>query len=273
MLQGIPLLMATSTKVVKYLLTEYTGATVAFSLRKLKADYTGNAIKVRRSSDNAEQNIGFTTDGNLDEASLTSFVGANDGFLVTWYDQSGNANDATQSTAANQPKIVNAGTIYRINNRPTVKFDGGDTMSLTSSVSGSSEYTISYVEQKAASTDNVIPMGSSTGFPVLTEHRGDGYVYIGYVGAYAYHQYIVSGVRLITGYTDMSTTYSAWGNSVALPAFGSVPGDVSSSLNRIGSNGGNFTTGDLSEIIFYLSNKTSDRTGIESNINGYYQIY
>jgi hypothetical protein len=34
-----------------------------------------------------------------------------DGFVETWYDQSGNGNDATQSVAASQPKIVNAGVL------------------------------------------------------------------------------------------------------------------------------------------------------------------
>ena len=34
-----------------------------------------------------------------------------DGFVETWYDQSGNGNDATQATAGSQPKIVNAGAL------------------------------------------------------------------------------------------------------------------------------------------------------------------
>lgn len=34
---------------------------VAYSMRKLKRDYTGNAIRVRRSSDNLETDIGFST--------------------------------------------------------------------------------------------------------------------------------------------------------------------------------------------------------------------
>jgi hypothetical protein len=34
-----------------------------------------------------------------------------DGFVETWYDQSGNGNDATQSVAASQPKIVDAGVL------------------------------------------------------------------------------------------------------------------------------------------------------------------
>ena len=34
-----------------------------------------------------------------------------DGFVKTWYDQSGNSNNATQATAANQPKIVDGGVL------------------------------------------------------------------------------------------------------------------------------------------------------------------
>jgi hypothetical protein len=65
---------------------------------------------VRRSSDNAEQDIGFSG-GTLDTNALTSFVGSNDGYVVTWYDQSGNNRDATQSTQADQPKIVDQGSV------------------------------------------------------------------------------------------------------------------------------------------------------------------
>jgi hypothetical protein len=49
-------------------------AAAAYSLRKLRAAYTGSAVRVRRSSDNAEANIGFTASGDLDTAALRSFV-------------------------------------------------------------------------------------------------------------------------------------------------------------------------------------------------------
>jgi hypothetical protein len=72
--------------------------------------YAGSCLRVRRSSDNAEQDIGFS--GNLiDSAALTSFCGAGHGFVVKWYDQSGNGNDFEQTTTANQPVIVSAGVV------------------------------------------------------------------------------------------------------------------------------------------------------------------
>ena len=53
-----------------YLLDTYSGSAVAYSLRKLSLAYSGSAIRVRRSSDNAEQNIGFDASGNFDYRDL-----------------------------------------------------------------------------------------------------------------------------------------------------------------------------------------------------------
>lgn len=96
----------------------YTGAVVAFSLRRLSGAYSGAAVRVRRSSDNVEQDIGFDASGNLNESALTSFVGANSAFVATWYDQSGNARNAVQANAALQPRIVNAGVVDKANGKP-----------------------------------------------------------------------------------------------------------------------------------------------------------
>lgn len=96
--------------------------TVAFSTRKLRRGYAGKCMNVRRSSDNATQDIGFIG-ANLDTAALTAFVGSNDGFVVTWYDQSPWANHVTQATLANQPQIVSSGTVLTLNGKPVLKFN------------------------------------------------------------------------------------------------------------------------------------------------------
>jgi hypothetical protein len=49
------------------------------SLKKLRTNYNGASIRVRRSSDNAELNIGFTPTGNLDTVTLLAFVGTGNG--------------------------------------------------------------------------------------------------------------------------------------------------------------------------------------------------
>lgn len=44
-------------------------------------------------------------------ASMT--ISNNSAYIVTWYDQSGNGNHATQATASNQPRIINAGVLEK----------------------------------------------------------------------------------------------------------------------------------------------------------------
>lgn len=57
----------------------------------------------------------------LDEYALLGFVGTGNGFITTWYDQSGNARHAVQATAASQPRIVNAGVLETKNSRPSIR--------------------------------------------------------------------------------------------------------------------------------------------------------
>jgi hypothetical protein len=106
----------------------------AYSMRKLRDAYAGSAIRIRRSSDDTEQDIGFSGE-NLDTAAITTFVGANNAFVTKWYDQSGNADDAVQATTANQPRIVNAGTIDTRNGLPAALWPTNNNFELVSASS------------------------------------------------------------------------------------------------------------------------------------------
>jgi len=99
------------------LLDDYPGAAAAYSLRLLDSTYTGSAIRVRRASDNAEQDIGFDNN-ELDTSALATFCSGTDGFVKTWYDQAG-SNDATQATTSAQPKIYDsvAGVVLEMGNQ------------------------------------------------------------------------------------------------------------------------------------------------------------
>lgn len=91
-------------------LDAYTaGMWAAYGITRLIGAYgLGPAINVRRSSDNATTDINFLANGTLDTATLATFIGANSGYVTTWYDQF-SVNHLLQATAANQPRIVNAG--------------------------------------------------------------------------------------------------------------------------------------------------------------------
>lgn len=94
--------------------TYASGAVRAYSTRRLYSLYTGACMRVRRDSDDTEQDIGFDANGNLDTSALATFVGSgNNGYVSHWYGQessgdTGSGVDATQSTNANQPKIYDA---------------------------------------------------------------------------------------------------------------------------------------------------------------------
>ncbi len=105
-------------------------ANVAYSLRRMRCAYSGFAIRVRRSSDNTTQDIGFTVSGDLDTVALKTFVGAGNGFINIWYDQSGNAKDLSQATPGNQPQIIASGVVLRQNGKPTVRFTASSTQTL-----------------------------------------------------------------------------------------------------------------------------------------------
>jgi hypothetical protein len=114
------------------LLDTYTDAVVGYSLRRLRTAYTGNCITVRRTVNPASQDIGFDSEGNLDTTALLAFCGAGDGYVTKWYDQVG-TNHLLQTTVANQPQIVNAGTVRTLNGKPALYFDGSnDSLGLTS---------------------------------------------------------------------------------------------------------------------------------------------
>ena len=113
------------------ILNQFPGASLGLSLRLLDINYTGSAIKVRRSSDNTELDIGFVN-GVLDTASLLTFVGSGNGFVSLWYGQSGNGFNAFQTLAANQPKIVSNGSLILDNGNPAIEFDGNSFLSVGS---------------------------------------------------------------------------------------------------------------------------------------------
>ena len=99
-----------------------TAASAAYSVRKLRTAYAGAALRVRRSSDNAEQDIGFVANG-LDTAALLAFAGAGAAFVSKWSDPR-NANTAVQTDTTKQPRIVNAGALDILNSIAMPRWTG-----------------------------------------------------------------------------------------------------------------------------------------------------
>jgi len=122
------------------LLDTYPNAHRAYSVRKLSNDYSGYALKLRR-TDNETADVNFDDNGRVSDDSiianpsggvsvsdLDTWVGSDDAFCTTWYDQSGEGVNATQDEAAKQPKLYSSGNLETSGSASvaSLKFDGSN---------------------------------------------------------------------------------------------------------------------------------------------------
>jgi hypothetical protein len=256
------------------LLDTYPNAAAAYSVRLLRGNYTGSAIRVRRSSDNAEQNIGFDGSGNLDTTALTSFCSGTNGFVTTWYDQSGNSINLIQTTAINQPQIVSSGSVLLVNTKPCIRFDGIDDK-LTQVLLFGSVSTQFFVYDKIGSTGYLggLFLGSSESPGFLFDSNG---VFPYQQGPQFGPTYSNNNQALMS--FKASTTGTNWelyGNANAIEGVQNIGNLINVNTVSLGGRGtsSNFGNFDSQEYIVYASNQMSNRTGIENNINSFYSIY
>ena len=247
------------------LLDTYTGAKAAYSLRQLRTGET-EAVRVRRSSDNAEQTIGFSAN-ELDTTALATFCGSSDGFVVTWMDQSGNGNDATQSTTANQPKIYDGTTgVITENGKPALQFDGSDDgLELQTSITDTRKYTFTVHAVDASDTQWSI-------------FESDPINYTGPLAQSSSSSAIVYGYTLNNLFTDGGSAFSGTRNDLY-----NVYNDGNNHLTTFDFSGEKIKhlfkrtsflmQGKSQEVIIYPSDQSSNRTNIESNINTFYSIF
>jgi hypothetical protein len=262
--------------IVTPLLDIYPSAAAAYSLRLLRTAYTGSAIRVRRASDNTEQNIGFTALGGLDTSALTTFCSGTNGFVTTLYDQSGNSGrNATQTTAANQPQIVSNGSVILTNGKPSLLYDGTDQLSISNFITSFNNLSSFFVHKLNSLSPNSISLTLVDGVQAIyipwirtgndDFYYGNGFIYSGSPST--------TNRRLITLYSDTTTGYLKLnGSSVANRANGTTTGGT----HQIGGYAGNDLRPNMNfqELVIYSgTNQTSNISGIESNINSFYSIY
>ena len=118
-----------------FLLDDFSEYQAAYSLRKLRQGYTGDAIRVQRASDSALQDIGFDSNGELDTTALSNFAAGGTLTVRTWYDQGASGYDLTQISVSAQPTIVASGQTVTVNGKPAVDFDGSNDFMARSNVS------------------------------------------------------------------------------------------------------------------------------------------
>lgn len=253
-----------------YILDTYGSAKVAYSLHQLSSTAT-NACRVRRSSDNAEQDIGFVA-GDLDTASLLSFVGAGDGFITTMYDQSGNANNATQSTASDQRFIVTAGALNTYPSSSivtTYRQSVTSFLNLTTPFAQTSEH---FTVLAGTTTTGEVNGVNGNNAPVLSgTTTSRTFRYQDASGVYNFGT-LSTGNRIIGTYRQLSNTVRGFDNG-ALFGVSATGGTLSASnyikiFDRL--NNANYYS---STVILWESDLSANLTDISTQLNDYYGFY
>jgi hypothetical protein len=254
------------------LLDTYSGAAAAYSLRLLRSAYTGDAIRVRRASDNTEQDIGFV-DNELDTSALTTFCSGTNGFVMTWYDQSGNGYDATQSTAANQPQIVSSGSVLTEGGKPTIDHTRSTTLNIDSNLNLLKTYSMYGVVKFDVYGSEIFGTGpspssygiyqdASNNFHRATTEFGfsNGVFGLSFALLSIYRNNTIA-ISQYKNTTILGSNFNLTNNSDFL--FRSLSGEQNAAYNL---------DGKLSEAIIYDTYQFSNQSGLEGNIKTYYGL-
>jgi hypothetical protein len=266
-------------------LSSLSPSEAAYSLRKLSSTYSGFAIRVRRNSDNTLQDIGFTAGGDLDTTALKTFTGAASGFIAIWYDQSGNGRNATQSTTASQPRIINAGVLEIQNGRPAIRFSGSQNMLTTltavQATTAGNTTTANAVFTSSTVNSSILSNNASSATNRYNIHApwGDGRTYLdigdnstgGRISAT-----LTWGSLSVGTFQRNNTTGNIWKNGLNIVTSSAMASTVTSTnALYIGSfqAAGTYMTGSMPELIVFASAvSTAERQALECNQFSYYSI-
>ncbi len=199
-------------------------------------------------------------------------MGANNGFVVKWYDQSGNGGDLEQSTTANQPQIVSSGAVLKDNGKPVI--------------TGLSAFNGSHLDLKTPKTTYLPSTGQYYFFSVCKTNTPRGIFYredtrfqlIAQSGntstSVRNSNYAANTYRKNTvAYTPVNRNevYTTFTSQTMLTIDGSLDNSVGSFV--LGYGVSQFANWDMQEFIVYEGDKSSDESNIETAINGHYSIY
>ena len=260
----------------QFLLNNFSGAAAAYSVRSLNTAYTGPLVRVRRSSDNAETDIFANRNGDLDTSTLSIFCGSGNGFVTTWYDQSGNGRHQVQSTASKQPKIYDS--ISKIilnpdNNRPAILLDGTDDGFSTPVTIPLSQPFQSFSVLKTNDTQGILYSDNSSAAR---------WVFILQSGSTSStsNSFTINNIFKNNNIQSLSTRdqyFTAFGDNITHLSFlqGSINLSPWLNLTLFDYSIGGFNLGGYSQeiIIWFTDVNSTNKDAISNNINNYYRIY
>lgn len=272
------------------LLDLYPSAAAAYSVRRLSSTYAGSAMEVRIDTvGHPLYDIGFDENGDLDTADLISKAAGNDAFVVTWYDQSGNAYNATQTTTSAQPQIVSSGVVNPKNSKPAIDFSGGnwelDANAAASEFAGTDVNfdAFSVVSGGSVSSRTYWSLAAASGNTTSLQLRTNG---IDFVRVYIRDNASATNDKITTTQITNQSLVSVLGtpsdyniyvdgtadagnpNTASLGLCSFAKATIGNDARAVSAYWG----GTIQELVFYNTDQSSNRTGIETNLSTYYGI-
>jgi len=284
-----------------------TPAYHAYSLRKLKNLYGGSCLRIRRTTSSptvttTTVDLNFDIDTNTinfnsgivyvsGTATAANTLGAFaagtvDGFtpssinVVTWYDQSGNNKNVTQSTPTSQPFLVTSGNLEVIDGSVAVRFNATSTqqLSLVDSATSYNNMSCFVLSNSTSATVNTSAYGqgvlnSNTRLQMPVSISSNTFINYNTSGTFPIPTITANADRLYELICGASTT-SAFSNGLQSSVTSVASVGTSNTVIRVGANGAApsiYLNGYVKEIIAFTGFPL--RTGVETNINSYYNVW
>jgi hypothetical protein len=213
-----------------------------------------------------EANIGSAYSIDLPSGVDPGFDQVN-GFVERWYDQFGN-NDAVQTTATEQPKIVSSGSLITGGG---IAFDGSDDQLDFTALNASDLAIFTVLKFDAVSSQKRILGDSSDN----SEGFGIGNATNGFFRGNGGSSLSPSLGATISTSGDFLYSLTRASDTITFFTKGTASGtNTRSDTFKADSVGGNTNPvdGNLKEIIIYTSDQSSNRLAIEANITSHYGI-
>lgn len=270
------------------------GFAAAYSVRKLDSAYAGSCLEAYRVSDGATQDIGFDGNGDLDTAAIISFAGGGEVRVRTWYDQSGNGVDATQTTDTFMPRIYDGAAIYEENGKPTLAWTAqGQHMDTTpnESITAQSNFVVFNMNSTSGGFARVLAQAetgqddyfagqysallkSPTVNSLMATYDGNGAPEVNNASAYntqhlwtAIANGTASDVWLDSGTEGSASTTLSPTLNMANLTIRTIGGAAGFNQDRL--------VGNIQEVLIYNTDEEAagNRGNIEYNVNDYYSIF
>jgi hypothetical protein len=207
-------------------------------------------------------------------AGIPAYDNTVNGFVETWYDQSGNGNNATQLTAGSQPKIVSAGTLVtNAEGNPALQGATGKSFGL-SAITGL-DVSIFFVGAVPSSFQAITGWDTNLHMIRFSSSNWEFVANTTDPGNMDWNSALTSGDTALFNFTRSSGTVTGYANSVASDTTSNANSNPFG-LNRIFTRSNvNYSdyAGKASELIIYNSDQSANRPAIEANINNQYDIY